>query len=104
MTCKLCSIDSTFKLCTHGACVICRVAGACAGCEHEAATTRIRFADDLDAASVERNRRLMSLPPREYAAWIVAFCDALENGVLDADSFAWASVRTDFPHLRITNN
>jgi hypothetical protein len=81
-TCKLCFHTSTFKLCEHGVCACCRVSGLCEGCEEYA--------------------RIQSLAPAESAAWLASFMSALETGMDYSDScrFAWASVRTDFPHLR----
>ena len=38
ITCKFCSLNSTFSLCAHGACAACRIGALCIGCLREALT------------------------------------------------------------------
>lgn len=80
--CSVCSLDSTFALCVHGACAACRISGSCSLCEA--------------AAALEMQR--VFLPPAIAQAWQTAFATALDEGIdySEAREFAWATVRTDF--------
>lgn len=82
MKCILCSLDSTFALCAHGACAACRVLGDCDGCKEDIA--------------------LYSLTPAQSISWVWYFNLGLDDAMPYADAcrFAWASVRTDYPELR----